>query len=64
MDTHTHDQQEYLVPAGYGEALLIEKRSRFIGRVWFCEEEKEAQARIAEVRQKYWDPPIMFTHIL
>ena len=27
----------YLVPAGYGEAELVEKRSRFIGQVWRVE---------------------------
>jgi len=34
--------REYLIPTGYGEAELIEKRSRFIGRVWRVETEEEA----------------------
>lgn len=55
MNSHTQDHQEYLVPAGYGEALFVEKRSRFIGRVWLCEEEQEALARIAEIRKKHGD---------
>ena len=45
----------YLVPAGYGEAELIEKRSRFIARVWPVENEEEAVARIREMREKHWD---------
>ena len=46
---------EYLIPSGYGEAELVEKRSRFIGRVWFTETEDEAVARIKEMREKHWD---------
>ncbi|SHH95335.1 uncharacterized protein, YigZ family [Sporobacter termitidis DSM 10068] len=46
---------EYLVPSGYGEAELVEKRSRFIGRVWPVETEEEARARIAETKAKYYD---------
>lgn len=45
----------YLAPAGYGEAELTEKRSRFIGRIWPVETEEEAAARITETRKKYWD---------
>ena len=28
------DMESYLVPGEYGEAELVEKRSRFIGQVW------------------------------
>ena len=45
--------KSYLVPGGYGEAELIEKRSRFIGRVWPVESEDEAIARIREMREKH-----------
>lgn len=45
----------YLVPHAYGEAELIEKRSRFIGRVWPVADEAEAIARIKEMREKHWD---------
>lgn len=45
----------YLVPAGYGEAELVEKRSRFIGQLWRVETEEEARAHIEEVRKKYHD---------
>ena len=45
----------YLVPAGYGEAELTEKRSRFIGQVWRVETEAEARAHLEEVRRKYHD---------
>ena len=46
---------EYLVPAGFGEAEFVEKRSRFIGRVWLAESEAEALARIAEMRRQHRD---------
>lgn len=45
----------YLVPAGYGEAEFIEKRSRFIGRVWPVEDEAEAIAHIKAMREQHWD---------
>ncbi|MDL2271578.1 YigZ family protein [Desulfovibrio sp. OttesenSCG-928-I05] len=47
--------EEYLTPAGYGEAELVEKRSRFIGRVWAVADEAEAAARVAEMRQQHRD---------
>lgn len=46
---------EYFVPSGYGEAEFVEKRSRFIGRVWRTDTEEEALQRIAETREKHWD---------
>lgn len=46
---------EFLVPAGFGEAELLEKRSRFIARVWNTETEADALARIKEMREKHWD---------
>lgn len=47
--------EKYLVPYAYGEAELVEKRSRFIGRVWPVEDETEALARLREMREKHWD---------
>ena len=46
---------EYLVPSGYGEDEFIEKRSRFIGRVWLVETEEEALARIQEMKKQHYD---------
>ena len=46
---------EYRVPSGYGEAEIVEKKSRFIGRVWLTETEEEAIARIKEMRERHWD---------
>ena len=46
---------EYLVPTGYGEDEFIEKKSRFIGRVWLVESEEEALARIAEMKKQHYD---------
>lgn len=45
----------YLVPAGYGEAEFIEKKSRFIGRVWRTDTEAEALDCIRETREKHRD---------
>lgn len=49
------DSQEYLVPAGFGQAEFTEKRSRFIGRVWPVASEGEALTRLAEVRKRHHD---------
>lgn len=45
----------YLVPAGYGEAEYIEKKSRFIGRVWRTDTEEEALSRLHETRERHRD---------
>lgn len=47
--------EEYLVPTGYGEDEFIEKKSRFIGRVWQVETEEEALARIQEMKKQHYD---------
>lgn len=46
---------EYLVPTGFGEDEFIEKKSRFIGRIWLVETEEEALARIAEMKKQHYD---------
>lgn len=46
---------EYLVPSGYGEDAFTEKKSRFIGRVWPVETEREALNRIQEMKKQYHD---------
>ncbi len=46
---------EYLVPTGYGEDEFTEKKSRFIGRVWYVETEEEALERIQEMKKQYYD---------
>ena len=45
----------YRTAAGYGEAEYIDKKSRFIGRVWPVADEREAQARIEEMRRRFAD---------
>ncbi len=47
--------EEYLVPTGDGEAEFVEKRSRFIGRIWRTETEEEALAKIKAMREQHWD---------
>ena len=46
---------EYLVPSGFGEDEFIEKKSRFIGRIWQVETEEEALARIQEMKKQHYD---------
>lgn len=46
---------EYLTPAGYGEAEYIDKKSRFIGQVSPAATEAEALAFLEGVRRKYPD---------
>ncbi len=47
--------EEYLVPTDYGEAEFIEKKSRFIGRVWPVETEEDALTRIQEMKKQHYD---------
>ena len=47
--------EEYLVPTGFGEDTFIEKKSRFIGRIWPVESEEEALARIQEMKKRHYD---------
>lgn len=45
----------YLIPAGFGEAEYVEKRSRFIARVWPVADESEALAHLADMRRQHYD---------
>lgn len=46
---------EYLVPTAFGEDEFVEKKSRFIGRIWPVETEEEALQRIQEMKKKHYD---------
>ena len=46
---------EYLIPTKDSEAEFVEKRSRFIGRIWHTETEDEALACIKKMREQHWD---------
>jgi uncharacterized YigZ family protein len=46
---------EYLVPTQYGEDEFVEKKSRFIGRVWPVETEAEALEKIQEMKKQHYD---------
>lgn len=48
-----HDS--YLVPAGYGEGLYEDRRSKFIGEIFPVQTPEEAIAKIGEVKAKYRD---------
>ena len=47
--------EEYLIPTGFGEDEFIEKKSRFIGRVWCVESEEEALEKIQEMKKQHYD---------
>ena len=46
---------EYLVPTDFGEDEFIEKKSRFIGRVWPVETEEEALEKIQQMKKQQYD---------
>ena len=46
---------EYLVPTAFGEDEFIEKKSRFIGRLWPVETEEAALEKIQEMTKKHYD---------
>ena len=46
---------EYLVPSGFGEDEFVEKKSRFIGRVWLVETEEEALEKIQQMKKQHYD---------
>ena len=43
------------MPSGFGEDEFIEKKSRFIGRVWLAESEEEALQRIQQMKKQHYD---------
>ena len=47
--------EAYKVPAMDAEAEFVEKKSRFIGRIWLCETEEEALEHLKAMRQQHWD---------
>ena len=44
-----------MVPTDFGEDEFVEKKSRFIGRVWPVETEEEALQRIQEMKKQHYD---------
>ena len=46
---------QYLTAAQYGEALFMDRKSRFYGRIWPVETEEEARAILESIRKEYWD---------
>ena len=44
-----------MVPTGFGEDEFVEKKSRFIGRVWPVETEEEALEKIAQMKKQHYD---------
>ena len=49
-------EKDYLIPyLEFAEDSFVEKRSKFTGRIWHVETAEEANAKIKECREKYWD---------
>ena len=52
----TPAEKGYLIPfAEYAEDSFVEKRSKFIGRLWRVKTAEQATAKIKEMRETYWD---------
>ena len=47
--------EEYLVPTGFGQDEFVEKKSRFIGRIWPVETEEQALEKIQEMKKQHYD---------
>ena len=47
--------EEYLVPTEFGEDEFVEKKSRFIGRIWPVETEEEALLKIGAMKKQHYD---------
>ena len=47
--------EEYLVPSGFGEDEFVEKKSRFIGRIWQVDTEEEALKKIQDMKKQHYD---------
>ena len=47
--------EEYLVPTGFGEDEFVEKKSRFIGRIWPVDTEEDALKHIQEMKKQHYD---------
>ena len=47
--------ESYKVPARDAECVFVEKKSRFIGRIWVTETEEEALEHLKAMRQQHWD---------
>ena len=47
--------EEYLVPSDFGEDEFVEKKSRFIGRIWPVETEQEALEKIQTMKKQHYD---------
>ena len=56
--------EEYLVPSKLGEDEFIEKKSRFIGRVWPVETEEEALERIQQMKKQHYDATNCWAYII
>ncbi len=46
---------EYLVPTDFGQDEFVEKKSRFIGRVWPVDTEEQALEKIQEMKKQHYD---------
>ena len=47
--------EAYLTPAGEGSSEYVEKKSRFLGRVFAVSSEDEARALLEAVKREHYD---------
>ena len=47
--------EAYLTPAGEGSSEYVEKKSRFLGRVFAVSSEDEARALLEAVKKEHYD---------
>lgn len=50
-----HDLERYITVKGFGEAEIVEKKSRFIAHVKPISSEQEAIEYIDSIKKQYWD---------
>jgi len=57
--------KDYKVPAGEGEDVLVEKKSRFISHIYKVETAQQANDILASWRKEYWEASaIVYAYIL
>ena len=47
--------ESYRVPTHDAESEFVEKKSRFIGRIWLVQSEEEALGHLKDMRSRHWD---------
>ena len=54
---------EYRTVYQGGKGEIVEKKSRFIAEVFLVHSEEEAMQYLEQIRKKYWDATVSYTHL-